>query len=106
MTTQGFVYFFRAGNAVKIGHTVDLKGRQHNLLTACPESGFIARYVKGSRRDERKMHERFSEYHLRGEWFDLRGRLAKYLEMHIRPIDLPGRVEIARIEVDEPEFYL
>lgn len=52
------------------------------------------------------MHERFSEYHLRGEWFDLRGRLAKYLEMHIRPIDLPGRVEIARIEVDEPEFYL
>lgn len=92
MRAKGYVYFFRVGNAVKIGFSIDLNDRQSTLLTACPEPGFIAKFVAGTTRTEREFHRRFAEYRTRGEWFDLRGKLAKYLERHIYPIDLPPRV--------------
>lgn len=101
---RGYVYFFRAGNRVKIGFTTNLRERSHSLRTSCPEHAFMAKCLKGGRSTERQFHERFAEYRLRGEWFDLRGRLAKYLEMHIKPIAFPAPI-VNEPEAEE-EFYL
>jgi hypothetical protein len=99
---KGYVYFFRAGNTVKIGFTTNLRERSHSLRTSCPEHAFMAKFLKGGKSTERQFHERFAEYRLKGEWFDLRGRLAKYLEMHIKQIDFP--VPIINEPVPEPGY--
>lgn len=99
---NGYVYFFRAGNAVKIGFSTNLRERASKLQTTCPERAFMAKFVKGTPRTERDFHKRFAEYRLSGEWFDLRGRLAKYLERHIRPIDFPEPIPAE----PEPEFEI
>lgn len=90
---KGYVYFFRAGNAVKIGFTNNPAERSSKLQTACSERAFMVKFVKGTTRTEREFHQRFAEYRLNGEWFDLRGWLAKYLEMHFRPADIPAPVQ-------------
>ena len=91
---EGYVYFFRAGNTVKIGFSTNLVQRSRQLQTACSERAFMAKFVKGTAFTERHFHERFAEYRINGEWFDLRGRLAKYLERHFRPIDFPAPVPV------------
>jgi hypothetical protein len=87
---RGYVYFLRAGNEVKIGFSTDPRNRQSNLRVASAGNAFIARLEEGTRETERRFHKRFAEYHVRGEWFDLRGRLARYLERDVFPIVLPG----------------
>lgn len=101
--SKGYVYFFRAGNTVKIGFSNSLQERNRSLQTACPEQAFIAHVVKGSMTTERQFHRRFSEYRVKGEWFELRGRLAKYLERHIYPIELPEPLVAIK---PEPVGYL
>lgn len=90
---QGYVYFLRAGNVVKIGFSTNLIERERSLRTARPENAFICKFVEGAPAKEREFHKRFAEYRLNGEWFDVRGKLAKYLEMHVRPVELPPRVK-------------
>ncbi len=99
----GFVYFLRADNTVKIGFSTNVKDRLRTIKTGCPENIRIVKVVAGTMRTERMYHERYAEYRLTGEWFDLRGRLAKYLEMCVKPIDLPKPLpKVEKIE----EFYL
>lgn len=98
---RGFVYFLRTGNTVKIGFTTNPKGRLKNIKTACPEPPRIVKILKGGVKLERATHERFAEYRMHGEWFDLRGRLAKYLERCIYQIELPDPEP-----EPEPEGYL
>lgn len=86
----GHVYFLRSGNAVKIGFSTNLRERQRSIQTACSEPAFICRVIEGDMDTERAFHKRFAEYRLKGEWFDLRGAVARYLERHIWPIELPG----------------
>lgn len=88
---RGHVYFLRGQNRVKIGHSSDVRKRFETLRTACPEPVRIVKVLKGGVRVERRMHERFAEYRVKGEWFELRGRLAKYLERCLHHIDLPER---------------
>jgi hypothetical protein len=87
----GHVYFFRAGERVKIGFSSNLPSRVKALQTGSPERGFVCRLVAGGRKVERRFHARFAAYRLQGEWFEVRGRLAKFLEMHVEPADLPAR---------------
>lgn len=86
---RGYVYFFRAGNAVKIGFSINPRARAKTLQTASAERAFMAKLVEGPPRREREFHKRFAEYRIGGEWFDLRGRLAEYLEQHVEPVEFP-----------------
>ncbi len=90
--TEGYVYFFRAGNVVKIGFSNNPRERSRSLQTACSEKAFMVKFIRGTVRKEREFHKRYAEYRLNGEWFDLRGRLAKYLEMHFRPAPIPDPI--------------
>jgi len=98
---QGYVYFLRAGNTVKIGFSRTPKQRLEKLRIDNAFPVFICKLVKGSVATERSFHRRFVEYRIRGEWFDLRGSLAKYLERHIYPItDLPDPASDPKPERD------
>lgn len=96
----GYVYFFRNGNQVKIGFTTNPKNRESTLRTVSSGSAFMARYIEGTMADEARFHARFDEYRTRGEWFDLRGKLAKYLERHIYRVKPPKPVKFERPEIE------
>lgn len=85
----GYVYFLRTGNAVKIGFSTNPGRRMKSIQTGCPEPARLVKVVRGRPWTEKKFHARFAEYRTGGEWFDLRGRLAKYLEGCIHSIDPP-----------------
>lgn len=87
---HGHVYFMKAGNAVKIGRSTNLRSRFKSLQTGSADAARIVKILPGGKRREKEFHKRFAEYRLRGEWFDLRGTLAKYLEMCVHAIELPA----------------
>jgi len=69
---KGLVYFLQAGGSggpIKIGFTTDLKDRFKDLQTACPFRLSIIYARKGTIKDEKLLHEKFSKYNLRNEWF-------------------------------------
>lgn len=95
----GHVYFLRGGNTVKIGFSKNVSRRLEKLRNGNPESVFICKVVEGPISKEKAYHKRFAEYRVRGEWFELRGRLAKYLERDVFPISLPKSVAESRPDV-------
>ena len=90
---RGHVYFLRASNTVKIGFSTNLRSRLKSIRTGCPDEAKIVKIVRGGMKVEKSFHDRFAEYRTKGEWFELRGRLAKYLEMCLAPVDLPERAD-------------
>lgn len=74
-TRQGFVYFLRFHERVKIGFTTDIRGR----FKAIPHDEVLG-WVPGTRLDERRCHEAFAHLRETGEWFraepDLLGFIA------------------------------
>lgn len=71
-TKLGYVYFATSGQTdmVKIGFTIDPSARMSTLGTSTPYpfhlQSFFASYVEA----EKMVHQRFSEDHIRGEWFN------------------------------------
>lgn len=86
---SGHVYFLRCGDNVKIGFSVDVRERERTLRTGNAEHAFVCKVIPGDLGTERDFHTRFAAYRRNGEWFELRGELARYLERAIHPIDLP-----------------
>jgi hypothetical protein len=81
------VYFFAAGEAVKIGRSVNPEKRIKTLAgTKAPEgvdlkSGALLGTVPGGCHVERTLHARFSLHRLVGEWFALDPIRADLLEL-------------------------
>jgi hypothetical protein len=70
-----YVYFVQAGPvAIKIGYTAreDVFFRIDQLQVGNPYKLRLLGVIRGSRRDERKLHELFGEWRMQGEWFKAR----------------------------------
>lgn len=65
------VYFARAGDWVKIGHTDDVATRISDLQTACPLTIRVLAIAPGGRAQEREFHRRLRAHRERGEWYRL-----------------------------------
>jgi len=63
------VYVVRAGGAIKIGVTCDVERRLRALATGSAVPLELLGTLPGGRRLEKKLHERFKRFHVRGEWF-------------------------------------
>lgn len=77
-------------NTVKIGRAHSLLGRLATLATAHPilEDLVLLQTISGDQEEEYRLHSEFGDYHVRGEWFRLAGRLAEYLAPTSRPVTL------------------
>lgn len=77
------IYFAQAGigGPIKIGHTSgqSVRGRLASLQSCCPWPLLVVALMPGSCREERALHERFSELRLRGEWFRASEPLTSWL---------------------------
>lgn len=67
---QGFVYFMRCGDWVKIGFSLEPMGRVAHLHTNQPHEISAVVIVRGTREDERRAHAAVKSERLRGEWFN------------------------------------
>lgn len=65
------VYLIRAGECgpVKIGYAADPQSRLYELQVAHYEKLHLLRMWHGHVAEERMLHARFSDQHIRGEWF-------------------------------------
>lgn len=69
MKVQGYVYFIRGGDLVKIGWSTNPRLRLSQLQTASAERLRMVCAMPGSREDERALHVQFATLRVRGEWF-------------------------------------
>lgn len=65
----GDLYFVRAGNAVKIGRTVNVANRLRKMQADNHEELNCILVLPGRGCDEQQWHRRFRLAHIRGEWF-------------------------------------
>lgn len=68
-----FVYVLKSGKYYKIGISKDVAERLRNLQTGNPiEIALVsAAFLENAPRFESRLHEAFSDYRTRGEWFEL-----------------------------------
>ena len=85
------VYMIQAGQngPVKIGYAEDVAKRLHNLQLGNHEKLKVLRLFKGGAAEETRLHERFADNHLRGEW-------------HHFCQAMMGDVELIEIAADKP----
>lgn len=69
--TPRFVYFVEAGEggAIKIGVTANVQARIKAIQTTNPLEIRLIAAIPGDHRDERRLHKRFKDERLNGEWF-------------------------------------
>jgi hypothetical protein len=79
----GFVYFIQAGadGPIKIGYTADPFARLEELQTAHYEDLRLLMTIADNGTLEARLHERFAELRIRGEWFRAEGELDSVLWM-------------------------
>lgn len=72
-TVQGFVYFVRGGDRIKIGFSqlpVEM-GRLQALQTGSPVELELVGQRPGTKLTERALHKLFAEDRVHGEWFEI-----------------------------------
>lgn len=79
---NGFVYFIKAGDLVKIGHSVNIKKRLETLQVASPVTLTLIGTMEGNYHLEQKLHLQFARYRVRGEWFELSEPIKEYIKEH------------------------
>ena len=89
-----FVYAIECRGHVKIGVSVNPKSRAGKVSADCPFETVLRGFVPGGYDLEHDLHERFSEYRVKGEWFLLRGDVAEWVEALPMEEPKPGRTPI------------
>lgn len=81
------VYFARGvgTDKVKIGTSVKINSRLRDLENSSYGPLELIACVSGGRSAESRMHKRFAEYRIRGEWFRFEGKLKAYIDALPKP---------------------
>lgn len=74
------LYFVRCGPFVKIGIAADVRKRVKDMEMHNPYDLEITHVMLGKRKEEKELHQRFSAYRHKGEWFRYQGELREYVE--------------------------
>jgi hypothetical protein len=113
---MGWVYFIACPETMrlKIGFTSgDVHARLRALQTGSPTNLSLVACHPGSMDDEKKLHERFDEHRIHGEWFSMSEELFEYLSMIVwitavdaqikgRPLDRWVRVGLESLHETHP----
>lgn len=92
--SESFVYFIEAEDCIKIGYSRDpigrlvqiRKGRGVKLPDGLdPSRARILTVEQGSQSHEKRLHDRFAEYRVAGEWFEKNDRLTHYIKSITTP---------------------
>jgi len=73
------IYFIKANDRVKIGYAADPTNRIPSIQTSSPFKLEVLLIIEGNYEVERKLHKRFQEYRITGEWFEYGERLESFV---------------------------
>ncbi len=75
------IYFITQGSRyIKVGYVKDDPVRRLRMLqTGNPDRMRLAMVLEGTAGEEKKIHNMFMPYHIRGEWFFLTGEIEDQL---------------------------
>lgn len=104
LDVHGYVYFVRAGEAIKIGYSVHPVKRMSELQTANPEPMELLGALRGTLQDEKAIHADFSHLEIREEWFRAEEELldfiqeisGRFITRELRPRLSPATMEVFR----------
>ena len=79
---QDYIYFVQgeSGGAIKIGTTLNPVTRMQSLQTGFPEELKLLAVIPGDAERERKIHEYFGKFRLKGEWFKPEAELINMID--------------------------
>lgn len=88
------IYFITAREIgrVKIGHAKNPHKRLVSLQIGSPVRLSLERVSAGGEFEEARLHERFSDFRIGGEWFSI----TPQIESHMATLDLPKRIRKPR----------
>jgi hypothetical protein len=75
-----WVYFYRAGDYLKIGISLDVESRGRDLQTGCPVELRLIGKIAGNAIRERRLHELFKAFHYRAEWYRADSALLEFVK--------------------------
>lgn len=87
----GYVYFITDPFNIKIGYTKNNPNKRlKQLNTGSPNQLYLLGYIKGTKKDEDRLHKTFNEFKIRnnGEWFQSDETLISYIN---QVNEIPGR---------------
>lgn len=77
---DGYVYFIADEDGyIKIGHARDVNSRLRSLQTASRQELRVVASTSGTASDEKALHAKFADAHVRGEWFRATADLMAYI---------------------------
>lgn len=85
--SNGKIYFILTsdGKFVKIGYSINVDQRIHDLQDSCPLDLILIGCVYGSMKEEKRLHSEFNKYSVRGEWYhanlELLTQIHNYIDM-------------------------
>ena len=77
---QTFIYFISSQNQIKIGYSNNPIKRLKNMQVGNPNELVLLLFYEGSIYEEQELHTKFSEYHVRGEWFRYSREIQNYID--------------------------
>lgn len=89
------IYFIRdaAFGAIKVGFTLNLENRVDALEGTMKRKLEIIGIIKGDQQDEKRLHAKFSDLHLQGEWFRETPEFINEINLLVQKIPHDGSVE-------------
>jgi hypothetical protein len=78
--TEGFIYFIECAGYVKVGFSIEPTRRAMAVQVSNPFDCRLMGTARGGTDDEKKYHERLSDFHHRGEWYILTDEVRAAIE--------------------------
>lgn len=83
--TSSFVYFIKINNYVKIGYTCGIPCRLNDINTCNPYKPKLLYSVRfetteEAKTHERELHDKFSAFRHKGEWFKYSNEIKEYIK--------------------------
>lgn len=85
----GYVYFLRAGDAIKIGFSIEPNQRKSGLQVGNPLELETLATVSVNKITEREAKDKFNHLKIRGEWFRAEPELLDYIAGFVRKRPVP-----------------
>lgn len=84
---KGHIYFIRAGESgpIKIGFSTNPEQRLRTLQTAHTDKLTMLHCQIGTKADEARLHRKFRNIHVKGEWFAPEDVLLEFIQKRKSP---------------------
>ena len=78
--SDGYVYFIKTQNRVKIGYSLNPFTREREIQTGSSEPVFLVALIEGTLQTEKSLHKRFAQHRLQGEWLSCVPEIEDYIK--------------------------